>query len=138
MTSFNPTAYPSMFQIARRGNVRAIACLINSYLAPYGIYVRAQPVHGGCLPLKVEFESLPDQPETIGQMRDRLIWFICHHLWRLNSDVIEGVRIVGLMVRKWTFQCTLASIGADPYPSQSTTKQAAPRLNSPSSKITEF
>lgn len=96
MTSYSPIAYPSMFQIARRGNVRAIACLINSYLAPYGIYVRAQPVHGGCLPLKVEFETLPNQPETIAQTRDRLIRFICHHLWRLNSEAIEGVRIVGL------------------------------------------
>jgi poly-gamma-glutamate capsule biosynthesis protein CapA/YwtB (metallophosphatase superfamily) len=96
MTSFSPIAYPSMFQIARRGNVRAIACLINSYLAPYGIYVRAQPVHGGCLPLKVEFESLPNQPEMIAQTRDRLIRFICHHLWRLNSEAIEGVRIIGL------------------------------------------
>jgi len=96
MTSFNPIAYPSMFQLARGGNFRAIACLINSYLAPYGIYVRAQPVHAGCLPLKVEFESLPDQPEMIGVMRDRIIQFICHHLWRLNSEVIEGVRIVGL------------------------------------------
>ena len=96
MTSFNPTAYPSMFQIARRGNVRAIACLINTYLAPYGIYVRAQNVHAGCLPLKVEFESLPNRPETIAQMRDALIRLICHHLWRLNSDAIEGVRIEGL------------------------------------------
>jgi poly-gamma-glutamate synthesis protein (capsule biosynthesis protein) len=96
MTSFNPIAYPSMFQLARRGNFRAIACVINSYLAPYGIYVRAQPVHGGCLPLKVEIESLPNQPETIAQMRDRLIKFICHHLWRLNSEAIDGVRIVGL------------------------------------------
>lgn len=96
MTSFNPIAYPSMFQLAQRGNFRAIACLINSYLAPYGIYVRAKPVHGGCLSLKVEIESLPNQPETIAQMRDRLIKFICHHLWRLNSEAIDGVRIVGL------------------------------------------
>lgn len=100
MTSFSPVAYPvaypAMWQMAREGNFRAIACLINSYLAPSGIHVRTQPVQKGCLPLKVEFEFLPEQPELIGVMRDRLIQFICHQLWRLNSDVIEGVRIVGL------------------------------------------
>lgn len=96
MTSFNPMAYPSMFQIARKGNVRAIAYLINSYLAPLGIYVRAQPVHAGCLPLKVEFESLPAQPEARALLRDRLIRLICHHLWRIDSEAIEGVRIIGL------------------------------------------
>lgn len=97
MTSFGfSTANPSMFQLAREGNFRAIAYLINRYLAPNGIYARTAPVQGGCLPVRVEFQWLPNSQDLFEQMRVGLTRFICHQIWRLNSDAIDGVRIVGL------------------------------------------
>ena len=97
MTSFGfNIANPSMFQLAREGNFRAIAYLINRYLAPNGIYARTAPVQGGCLPVRVEFQWLPNNRDLFEQMRVGLTRFICHQIWRLNSEAIDGVRIVGL------------------------------------------
>ncbi|RMH73468.1 MAG: CapA family protein [Cyanobacteria bacterium J007] len=94
MIGYSTTAQPSMLNLAREGNFRAIAYLINSYLAPQGIYARVQPVNGGCLPIRLEFQTLPDRQDLYVQLRESLIKFICHHIWRLNSEAIDGVRIV--------------------------------------------
>lgn len=94
MTSFSSFAEPSMFDLARTGNFRAIAYLINSYLAPQGIYARVEPVQKGCLPIRLEIEGLPDSQDLYQQLRGGLIKFICHHIWRLNCEAIEGVRII--------------------------------------------
>lgn len=98
MTSFSSFGQPSMLALAQEGNFRAIAYLINRYLAPNGIYVRTAPLQGGCLQVRVELPSLPENQELLGQMREGLTRFICHHIWQLNSEVIDGVRIIGL----WT------------------------------------
>lgn len=98
MTSFSSNAYPSMLDLARSGNFRAIAYLINSYLAPQGIYARVDPVKSGCLPIRLELNTVPAQPDRAQQIRSGLIKFICHHIWRLNSEAIEGVRIIATCV----------------------------------------
>ncbi|HEY9836665.1 MAG TPA: CapA family protein [Vampirovibrionales bacterium] len=94
MTSFSTFAEPSMLDLARAGNFRAIAYLINSYLAPQGIYARVEPVQKGCLPIRLEINALTDQPDFYQQLRSGLNKFICHQIWRLNSEVIDGVRII--------------------------------------------
>ncbi len=94
MTSFSSFAEPSMLDLARGGNFRAIAYLINSYLAPQGIYARVEPVQKGCLPIRLEINGLRDQPDIYQQLRSGLNKFICHQIWRLNSEVIDGVRII--------------------------------------------
>lgn len=96
MTSFSSFAEPSMLDLARAGNFRAIAYLINSYLAPQGIYARVDPVQRGCLPIRLEFNGVPNQQDIYQQLRSGLIKFICHHIWRLNSEAIDGVRIIAL------------------------------------------
>jgi poly-gamma-glutamate capsule biosynthesis protein CapA/YwtB (metallophosphatase superfamily) len=94
MTSFSTFAEPSMLDLARSGNFRAIAYLINSYLAPQGIYARVEPVQKGCLPIRLEINGLNAQPDIYQQLRSGLSKFICHQIWRLNSEVIDGVRII--------------------------------------------
>ncbi|MGL5194773.1 MAG: CapA family protein [Chroococcales cyanobacterium] len=94
MTSFSTFAEPSMLDLARAGNFRAIAYLINSYLAPQGIYARVEPVQKGCLPIRLEINGLSLQPDIYQQLRSGLNKFICHQIWRLNSEVIDGVRII--------------------------------------------
>lgn len=89
---------PSLMELARTGDLRAIAYWINSFLAPQGIYVRVGVTRLGCLHLLVEFEQQPD--------RERLVRFICHRLSRLKSNVIGTVRIaarpLGTPQTAWT------------------------------------
>ncbi|MCT7990540.1 CapA family protein [Laspinema olomoucense] len=94
MTSFSTFAEPSMLDLARAGNFRAIAYLINSYLAPQGIYARVEPVQKGCLPIRLEINGVSHQPDIYQQLRSGLNKFICYQIWRLNSEVIDGVRII--------------------------------------------
>ncbi|MBD2484112.1 CapA family protein [Planktothrix sp. FACHB-1365] len=77
---------PSIFELARSGDLRAISYLINTYLRPEGISARvAPPDRKGCLPVLVEFQQEP--------MADSIVKFICHLLWKLNAPNLEGVKI---------------------------------------------
>ena len=46
----------------------------------------------------VEFHPSPDRDAKSPQFRSRLVRFICHHLWKLDSDVIEGVQVAGRFI----------------------------------------
>nr|WP_290228342.1 CapA family protein [Trichocoleus desertorum] len=85
MAYSNDVYQPSVLELAREGNVRAIAYWLNSYLAPQGIYASIRPLRSNCLHITVEFDRIPE--------RERLVRFICHRLCKLNLDFIEGVRI---------------------------------------------
>lgn len=86
---------PSIRELARQGNLRAIAHWLNCYLAPRGIVARlARGRRSGCL--RVLLELSPDvggNPRS-QQFRHALVRFICQRLWKLNSAQIDGVRIV--------------------------------------------
>lgn len=78
---------PSVLQLARAGDFRAIAYWLNTYLVPQNIYARVAVDRPGWLLVMVEFFREPE--------RDRLNRFICSRLVRLNSDLIQGVRVLG-------------------------------------------
>jgi peptidoglycan/xylan/chitin deacetylase (PgdA/CDA1 family) len=84
---------PSILELARGGNFRAIAYWINSLLAPYGIYIRAAIGRSGHLNILVDFQQ-PRRREFYIALRKHLVRFICYRLWTLNSDAIQDVRIV--------------------------------------------
>lgn len=77
---------PSLRELAAAGHLRSIALWLNQPLAPQGIFVQVQPDRPGCLRLIVEFQRSP--------LRDRLVRFLCHRIWQLNSELIEGIYIV--------------------------------------------
>ncbi|MGE5657887.1 MAG: CapA family protein [Actinomycetota bacterium] len=86
---------PSIFELARSGNFQALSYWINLLLRSEGIYARVEPAQPGCLHILVEFQrELIDDALWVNTLRDRLVRFICHQLWQLNSPVVEGVRIV--------------------------------------------
>ncbi|MEB3886455.1 CapA family protein [Lyngbya sp. CCY1209] len=78
---------PTLFDLARAGDFRALGHLIDSYLAPEGIRARVFPDRNGCLQVLVEFRQEP--------IAERLVKHICHLLWKLNSPRVEGVKIAG-------------------------------------------
>jgi poly-gamma-glutamate capsule biosynthesis protein CapA/YwtB (metallophosphatase superfamily) len=72
---------------AAAGYFRDIALWINQPLVAQGIFVQVQAdPRPGCLRLTVEFERTP--------MRDRLLRFLCHRVWLINSPLIEGIHVV--------------------------------------------
>jgi len=72
--------------MAAAGYFRAIALWLNEPLAGQGIFVKVQADRPGCLKLTVEFERPP--------IKERLLRFLCHRIWVLNSELIEGIYVV--------------------------------------------
>ncbi len=77
---------PTVRDRAAAGYFRDIALWLNQPLAPHGIFVQVQADHPGCLRLVVEFQRPP--------IKDHLLRLLCHRIWLLNSDLIEGVCVV--------------------------------------------
>jgi poly-gamma-glutamate capsule biosynthesis protein CapA/YwtB (metallophosphatase superfamily) len=71
---------------AAAGYFRDIALWLNQPLAPHDIFVQVQADRPGCLRLVVEFRQPPIQ--------DHLLRLLCHRIWLLNSDLIEGIVVV--------------------------------------------
>ncbi|MGL4376174.1 MAG: CapA family protein, partial [Microcoleaceae cyanobacterium] len=85
---------PSILDLARDGNFQALSYWINSFLGPEGISARVEEAHAGCLQILVEFQrELTKDILLAAPLRDAIVRFICHQLWKLNSPVFEGVRI---------------------------------------------
>ncbi|WP_017296784.1 CapA family protein [Nodosilinea nodulosa] len=77
---------PTVRERAAAGHFRDIALWLNQPLAPHGIFVQVQADRPGCLQLVVEFQQSP--------IKDRLLRFLCHRVWLLNSDLIEGIWVI--------------------------------------------
>lgn len=93
--SYQPSGYyqPSILELARQGNFRAIAYWINSILGPQGIYVQTDMGRAGCLNVMVNFPRTR-HPQACIKSRQRLVRHICYRLWTLNSKAIRDVRIM--------------------------------------------
>lgn len=89
----NP-GYPSRFELARTGNFQAIAYWLNQSLIPAGIYASVGASRQGCVGIWVELPPLESNNWYLPTLQRQVVRFICHQIWKLNSDAIEGVRIV--------------------------------------------
>lgn len=82
-----PLTPASVKDRAAAGYFRDLALWLNEPLVDQGIFVQVQAdQQPGCLKLTVEFERTPIQ--------DRLARFLCHRIWQLNSELIEGIYIL--------------------------------------------
>ncbi|TVQ13058.1 MAG: CapA family protein [Leptolyngbya sp. DLM2.Bin27] len=77
---------PTVRERAAAGYFRDIALWLNQPLAPHGIFVQVQADRPGCLRLVVEFQRPP--------IKDHLLRLLCHRVWLLNSELIEGICVV--------------------------------------------
>lgn len=90
MANLDSSWQDAVVKLARAGNLQAIAFWMNHYLVPQGICVQAMTDQPGHLLLRVMCRRSPD--------RDRLVRFICHRLYKLNSEVIRSVHITAQLV----------------------------------------
>ncbi|HIK44137.1 MAG TPA: CapA family protein [Leptolyngbyaceae cyanobacterium M65_K2018_010] len=82
-----PSTPTSVRERAAAGYFRDIALWLNEPLVTQGIFVQVQAdQRPGCLKLMVEFERSP--------IKDRLLRFLCHRVWQLNSELIEGIHVL--------------------------------------------
>jgi peptidoglycan/xylan/chitin deacetylase (PgdA/CDA1 family) len=94
--TYSPSYYqPSLLELARGGNFRAIAYWMNSILSPQGIHIQTDSTQAGCLKVMVNFNT--NDPEACMEARRQLVRHICYRLWTLNSAEIREVRIMGRM-----------------------------------------
>lgn len=93
MVYSNSSYRPSLVELARAGNFRAIAQWLNQSLLPYGIRTFVGAVKPGCLKILLEFQPIPEHEALVGSWREALVRYICHQIWQLNSALIEGVRV---------------------------------------------
>jgi poly-gamma-glutamate capsule biosynthesis protein CapA/YwtB (metallophosphatase superfamily) len=111
---------PSVIELARGGDFQAIAYWLNVYLVPQEIYVRVGADRPGYLLVLTEFQRMPD--------RERFLRFVCHRLYKLNSELIEGVRIISKFVGSseilWDHSVRFTADGITPQ--SSTTSEARP------------
>jgi poly-gamma-glutamate synthesis protein (capsule biosynthesis protein) len=86
--------HPALVELARAGNFRAIAHWLNQALMPYGMRAFVGTARPGCLKVLVELHpALRADEGMAGPWQETLVRFVCHRLWKLNSALIEGVRV---------------------------------------------
>lgn len=92
---------PSVLELARSGNPQAIAYWLNVSLSPHNLYAQAEAAtQPGCIKILVEFHPSPEVDARSPEFQQSLMRFICHHVWKLNSDVIDGIQVVAQFIGK--------------------------------------
>ncbi|MGJ3251139.1 MAG: CapA family protein [Elainellaceae cyanobacterium] len=87
MTYLDHFYQPTVIELARAGDFRAIAYWLNGYLVPQGMWVCVDAApQTGFLRIVVKVQRPPD--------RDRLLRFICCRISQLDSDLIKGMQVV--------------------------------------------
>ncbi|MEO1400982.1 MAG: CapA family protein [Cyanobacteria bacterium J06635_1] len=94
----SPTDFAHVKQLAATGHYRAIALWLNQALIPQGVYAHVQADdRPGCLRILIEFKRRPK--------KEVLMRLICSRVWKLNSDIIEGIhvtaRFIGQSRHQW-------------------------------------
>jgi hypothetical protein len=79
----------SVGELARQGNLQAVSYWLNARLATYRLFARVDQVRSGNLRIVIELRPNAATPTALA-FRNRLVRYICHQLWQLNSPYIEG------------------------------------------------
>lgn len=123
-----PPAPSSVRERAAAGYFRDIALWLNEPLVAQGIFVQVQAdQRPGCIKLTVEFQRTP--------IRDRLLRFLCHRVWQLNSELIEGIHVlarpVGWQKVLWQQRIKIVTPALKRRKANEQLKQAVMRQGSP-------
>lgn len=95
------SSQPSVQELARSGNLKALTYWLNVFLLPHNLFAQAESApQAGCVRVIVEFHPSPEVDAQSPEFQQNLVRFICHHLWKLNSAEIEGVQIATRFIGK--------------------------------------
>jgi Bacterial capsule synthesis protein PGA_cap len=88
----------SVGALARQGNLQAVSYWLNARLATYRLLARIDQSRSGNLRIVVELRPQSAPQATTPAFRNRLVRYICHQLWQLNSPYIEGAIVAARYV----------------------------------------
>lgn len=95
------SSQPSIEERARSGDASAIAYWLNVFLLPHNLFAQAETApQPGCIRVLVEFHPSPEIDASSPEFQQSLVRFICHHIWKLNSDAIDGVQVIARFIGK--------------------------------------
>ncbi|MBW4440776.1 MAG: CapA family protein [Plectolyngbya sp. WJT66-NPBG17] len=95
------SSQPSVQEQARSGDLKAIAYWLNVFLLPHNLFAQAEAApQPGCIRILVEFHPSPEVDAKSPEFQQSLVRFICHHIWKLNSDEINGVQVIARFIGK--------------------------------------
>ncbi|MEB3295592.1 MAG: CapA family protein [Synechococcales bacterium] len=89
----------SIVEMAQAGHLPSVAFWLNQQLAPYRLRSQIGYVRPGIIRVSLELR-FGKQDVKSKAFRNRLVRFICHQLWRLNSDVLDGAQVVARVAGK--------------------------------------
>ncbi|MEO0457043.1 MAG: CapA family protein [Cyanobacteria bacterium P01_A01_bin.114] len=92
-----PADLAQIQQLAATGHYRAIAFWLNHALIPQGVYAHVQADdRPGCLRILLEFKRQPK--------KEALMRLLCSRIWKLNSEIIEGIHVVARFIGQSRYQ----------------------------------
>lgn len=98
MVYANDQYQTSVVELARQGNLQALAYWLNALLAPYRLLARIDTGRSGNLRIIVELRPGIVSDPSESAFRNRLVRYICHQLWKLNSPKLDGAMIMARYV----------------------------------------
>lgn len=90
----------SRIELAQGGHLPSLSWWLNQRLAPHSLQAKISYVKPGyvrvALAIRPAFREDPRTPI----FKKRIIRYLCHQLWILNSDVLDGAYVVAAYARK--------------------------------------
>ncbi|MBE9031400.1 CapA family protein [filamentous cyanobacterium LEGE 11480] len=88
----------SVSELARTGNLQAISYWLNARLAKYRLFARVDQVRSGNLRIVIELRPNAKRNANTPAFRNKLVRYVCHQLWQLNSPNIDGAMVAARYV----------------------------------------
>ena len=89
-----------MVELAQGGHLPSLNAWLNQRLATHRLHAKLSYVRPGYIRIAIALRPSPKLPAKSPAFQKRLIRFICHQLWILNSDVLDGAYVVVSYVGK--------------------------------------
>jgi poly-gamma-glutamate capsule biosynthesis protein CapA/YwtB (metallophosphatase superfamily) len=90
----------SMVELAQGGHLPSLNAWLNQRLATHRLHAKLSYVRPGYIRIAIALRPSPKVAAKSPAFQKRLTRFICHQLWILNSDVLDGAYVVASYIGK--------------------------------------
>ena len=90
----------SRVELAQSGHLPSLSWWLNQRLAPHSLQAKLSYVKPGYIRLVLVIRSAFKEDPRTPAFKKRIIRYLCHQLWILNSDVLDGAYVVASYVGK--------------------------------------
>ena len=90
----------SRVELAQGGHLPSLSWWLNQRLAPHSLQAKLSYVKPGYIRLVLAIRPAFKEDPRTPAFKKRIIRYLCHQLWILNSDVLDGAYVVAAYVGK--------------------------------------